>query len=235
MNPLPDLPWLLLAYGYVGVVVCGAGMLRRRGVLSGATTRTVIQAGAGLFVIPTVLLFSDWRMAVVPPLTFAALHFVIYRFRLLPALDDDPTNPGMVFFPIPFAVLLAVFFRPGSPDDLSHVAVAGLLCLTLGDAAAAFFGRRHGTRRFTLAGASRTMEGSLAMFLVSGAAIAGTLLAAGILPAHPAAAFGLVVGTAAAGLEAISPFGSDNLTVPLGSAALLHFLLQISESALGIV
>ncbi len=72
------------------------------------------------------------------------------------------------------------------------------------------------------------------MFLTSGAAIAGTLLAAGVLPAHPAAAFGLVVGTAAAGLEAVSPFGSDNLTVPLGSALILHLLLGISEAALGI-
>ncbi len=135
-----DLPWILLAYGYVAAVVAAAEILRRRALLSVASSRTFIHVGVGLFAIPTVLLFSDWRMAIVPPLTFAAANFVIYRFRLLPALGDDPTNPGAVFFPISFAILLAVFFRPGASDDLAHVAVAGLLCMTLGDAAAALFG-----------------------------------------------------------------------------------------------
>ena len=70
--------------------------------------------------------------------------------------------------------------------------------------------------------------------MVSGAAIAVPLVARGGFGAHAAGAVGLVVGTAAAGLEAVSPFGSDNLTVPLGSAGILTILLQISESALGI-
>ncbi len=225
---------LALTFGYVGAVALAAELLRRRGVLRGESARTFVHVGIGLVAIPTVLLFSGWRMAVIPPLVFTAVNFAIYRFRLVPTLGDDPTNPGIVFFPISFAALLALCFRPGSPDDLAHVAVAGLLAMALGDAAANVCGKRYGTRRFSIFGASRTMEGSLAMFLVSGAAIAGTLWGMGALEPHPAAAFGLVVGTAAAGLEAVSPFGTDNLTVPLGSAGILYLLLAVSEAALGI-
>ncbi len=225
---------VLFACGYLALVVTAAELLRHQKTLSTESARAVIHAGTGLLVLPIVWMFPDWRMAVIPPLILAAANFVIYRYRLLPSLSDDPTNPGAVFHPVSFVVLLALFFRPGSPDDLSHIAVAGVLAMALGDTAAALCGRRYGTRRFTILGASRTMEGSLAMFLVAGAAIAGTLVATGALSPHPAAAFGLVIGTAAAGLEAISPFGSDNLTVPLGTAGILYLLLRISEAALGI-
>ena len=227
--------WALgVSYAYVGAVAAAAELLRRFRGCSREAARKIVHVGVGLFVIPTVFLFSDWRIAVIPPLSFAVVNFVIHRFRLLPALDAEPLNFGTVFFPLSFAALLALFFRPGSHEDLSAVAVAGVLSMALGDAAAAEFGRRYGTRRYTILGHSRTMEGSLAMFLVSGAAIAVTLVALGGFGAHAAVAFGLVVGTAAAGLEAVSPFGSDNLTVPLGSAGILTILLQISESALGI-
>lgn len=227
-------PALGVSYGYVGGLVLLTEVLRRRGWFSSDTARKVVHVGVGLFVVPTIYLFSDWRVAVIPPLTFVVLNFLIHRFRLLPALAVDPLNFGTVFFPFSFAALLALFFRPGTPNDLTAVAVGGVLCMALGDAAAAVFGRRYGTRRYTILGHSRTMEGSLAMFLVSGAAVAASLLALGGFGVHAAVAFGLVTGTAAAGLEAVSPFGSDNLTVPLGSGALLYALVRLSDAALGI-
>ena len=125
--------------------------------------------------MPTVFVFSDWRVAIVPPVTFVLSNYVIHRFRLLPALDDDPANLGTIFFPISFAALLAIFFRPGASDPQSFIAVAGLLTMALGDAAAAIFGKRYGTRRYTILGHSRTMEGSMAMFLVTGVTIAVVL------------------------------------------------------------
>ncbi len=232
--PLPHLTALLLSYGYVGALLLGAELLRRGGMTSPDTTRKIVHAGVGLWVVPTVFIFSDWRMAIVPPVTFVLTNYVIRRFRLLPALDDDPANLGTVFFPISFAALLAVFFRPGAPNDEAFVAVAGLLAMALGDAAAAIFGKRYGTRRYTILGHSRTMEGSMAMFLVTGVAVAVVLNTMAGFSWHPAIAFGLVTGTAAAGIEAVCPFGSDNLFVPLGTAAVLWALVQVSEAALGV-
>ena len=232
--PLAHGAALLVSYGYVGMLGLGAELLRRRGMASADTARKIIHAGIGLWVVPTVFVFSDWRVAIVPPLTFVAVNYAIHRFRLAPALDDDPTNLGTVFFPISFTALLAIFFRPGTPDDLAFVAVAGLLTMALGDAAAAVFGKRYGTRRYTILGHSRTMEGSMAMFLVTGVTIAVVLNTMVGYSWHPAVAFGLVTGTAAAGIEAVCPFGSDNLFVPLGTAAILWTLVEISGAALGV-
>ena len=140
-----------------------------------------------------------------------------------------------MFFPISFTALLAIFFRPGTPDDLAFVAVAGLLTMALGDAAAAVFGKRYGTRRYTILGHSRTMEGSMAMFLVTRCDHRRRAQHhGGLLLAPPQSPSAWSPGTAAAGIEAVCPFGSDNLFVPLGTAAILWTLVEISGAALGV-
>jgi phytol kinase len=231
--PLPHLPALVLSYGAVGALLLITELLRRGRRLAPDAARKWVHVGVGLWVIPTVLLFADWRVATLPPLTFLVVNYVVHRFRLSP-LDSDPANLGTVFFPISFAVLLAVFFRPGELEDQAFLAVAGLLTMALGDAAAAVFGTRYGTRRYTILGHSRTMEGSMAMFLVTGVVIAVVLHTMEGYAWHPAVAFGLVTGTAAAGIEAVCPFGSDNLFVPLGTAGILWALVEVSGAALGV-
>lgn len=232
--PLSHGAALLVSYAFVGALVFGVELLRRKRGLSAETARKILHVGVGIWVVPTVFLFSDWRVAAIPPLSFVVVNYLIHRFRLLSSLGSDPANLGTVFFPMSFAGLLAIFFRPGEPDDLAFVAVAGLLAMTLGDTAAAVCGKRFGTRRYTILGHSRTMEGSLAMFLVTGATVAGVLHSMAGFGWHPAVGFGLVTGTAAAGIEAMCPFGSDNLFVPFGTAFVLWLLVRVSGAALGI-
>lgn len=231
--PLPHPAALVLSYGSVGALLLVTELLRRAGWTSPDTARKIVHVGVGLWIVPTVFVFADWRVAIVPPLTFLAVNYLIHRFRLS-SLDSDPANLGTVFFPVSFTALLAVCFRPGTPDDQAYLAVAGLLTMALGDAAAAVFGKRYGTRRYTILGHSRTMEGSMAMFLVTGAVIAVVLNTMAGFGWHAAAAFGLVTGTAAAGIEAVCPFGSDNLFVPLGTAGILWVLVEVSGAALGV-
>ena len=232
--PLSHGAALLLSCLFVGAVVAAGEALRRAGWLSPLGVRNLLHTGVGLWIVPTVFFFADWRVAVIPPLGFVLVNWVIHRFRLVASLGGDPANLGTVFFPLSFGVLLALFFRPGEAGDASFAAVAGLLVLALGDSAAAVVGRRYGTRRYTIFGHSRTMEGSLALFLTAGAVVAVVLQTMAGFGWHPAIAFGLVVGTVAAGIEAVCPFGSDNLFVPLGSATLVWALVRVSESALGL-
>ena len=74
----------------------------------------------------------------------------------------------------------------------------------------------------------------MAMFLVTGVVIAVVLNTMAGFGGHSAVAFGLVTGTAAAGIEAVCPFGSDNLFVPLGTAGILWVLVEVSGAALGV-
>ncbi|MGH9388777.1 MAG: hypothetical protein ACRD1Z_04120, partial [Vicinamibacteria bacterium] len=78
--------------------------------------------------------------------------------------------------------------------------------------------------RYHLFGHSRTMEGTLTLFLVASASMAPVLGLLGGLDWHQAVAFALIAGTVAASVETISVHGSDNATVPFSVAATLLLL-----------
>ena len=89
--PLPHLTALLLSYGYVGALLLGAELLRRGGKTSPDTARKIVHAGVGLWVVPTVFVFSDWRVAIVPPVTFVVSEL---RHPPLPAAARTRRRPG---------------------------------------------------------------------------------------------------------------------------------------------
>jgi dolichol kinase len=68
------------------------------------------------------------------------------------------------------------------------------------------------------------MEGTLTLFLVASAAMAPALRFLGGLDWHQSVAFALIAGTVAASVEALSPWGSDNATVPISVAVTLILL-----------
>lgn len=109
------------------------------------------------------------------------------------------------------------------------VAVAAILAMACGDGAAALVGRRLGTRKYRVLGHARTMEGTLALFVGASLAGAPVLALMGGLDWHQAVAFSLIAATVAASVEAISPYGADNLTVPMAVAATLVLLLWASR------
>ncbi|MEE9263028.1 MAG: phosphatidate cytidylyltransferase, partial [Vicinamibacteria bacterium] len=129
---------------------------------------------------------------------------------------------------IAIALLLGLFWRPGSPQDAGYVGVAALMATTWGDTAAALIGRRYGTRRYRMLGHRRTMEGTLALFFVSGVAMAPVLAVMGGIDWHQSVAFALIAATIVSLIEIVSFYGSDNLTIPLAAALTLSLLTRLS-------
>jgi len=109
---------------------------------------------------------------------------------------------------------------------LAHI---GYLVCGWGDAVAEPVGTRWGRHRYrvpSIAGvaATRSLEGSAAVFLVGGLAAFAGLLLAGV---PQATAAGVAIACAAAGalVEALSNHGLDNLTVQLAAAGTAWLLL----------
>lgn len=220
-----DLTALLWSYLYVGTVVAVGEGGKRLG-LSTEFARKVIHVGVGLWIFGTLALFTSPYMAAIPPLTAAAGNWVIHRKRLLKATAAEPENLGTVWFPISFAILILTMWE-------TPVAVAGgVMAMTVGDAVASMVGIRWGERKYTtLGGNVKSLEGSLAMFTASWAAIWFTMgfAGAGLMLAALAA----VVATCAEGLGIK---GRDNLWVPLSAGATIYgglFLTAGEAGALG--
>jgi len=218
---------LVLSYAYVLGLLAVAETLRKKLGASGDFTRKIVQIGVGMWSIATVMLFTSWKWGLVPPVTFVFLNYLSYRFELVKAIETaERANLGTVFFPISVALLLGWLWRPGTPGDKGFVAVAGLMAMTWGDAMASIVGRRYGTRKYRFFGHTRSMEGTLAMFIASSVSIALVLHFMGGVDFHPAVAIAMIGGTAAAAIEAVSPYGSDNLFVPIVTALVVYVLVE---------
>jgi phytol kinase len=124
---------------------------------------------------------------------------------------------GTVYFPISFAILIPLLWSQPA------LLVVSLMPLTWGDAFAAIIGSRFGRHKFTIFDKTRSIEGSITMFVFSFAASFIALLVF-VTPLATALPLALGIALVAALVEAVSPLGIDNLTVPLATAAVLVLL-----------
>ena len=209
---------LILAFVYVGVAIALGEVLRKALHLSQGFTRKFIHIAVGMISVPTVLWFGSLWWAIVPPLAFVVINYLDYRFGIIQAMmSSNRSNLGTVYFPLAFAVVLVVFWGdPLRPTANPHLIVAALMPMTWGDALAAIVGERFGRHRYTFFGQTRSLEGSVTMLIVSALA---TWVALGAAPS--AVVIALITAVGATLVEAISPWGIDNLTVPAVSAIIL--------------
>jgi phytol kinase len=215
--------WLALIVSYVyvfAVIGVGEGLRRWRGY-STEFTRKLIHISVGLWAFGTVLLFQHWYFAIVPPLTFVILNYISYRGGIFKSVETgEKGNLGTVYFPISFAIIICLFW------DRPNLLVASLMPMTWGDALAAVLGRRYGQRKYSVLGFTRSVEGSLAMFLFSWVSVFLALLLLPPLGWQASLLYSLAVAVFATLVEALSPWHMDNLTVPLLSAALLYLIAK---------
>ncbi|MBC7822635.1 MAG: phosphatidate cytidylyltransferase, partial [Candidatus Parcubacteria bacterium] len=108
---------------------------------------------------------------------------------------------------------------------LPQYAALGILVMTWGDGLAALIGRRFGRHTYKLWDMQKSWEGSGTMALVS-YAVSLSILLGTVGNVWQIWLISLAVSLVATGLEAFSKFGIDNLTVPIGSAAIAFFLSQ---------
>jgi len=227
-----DLLGLILSYVYAFSLLLIVEVIRRRRNYPVDFTRKLVHIGAGMWIWGILLLFDNWWFAIIPTGTFIILNALFLRFHIFSAMDpQEGATPGTVYFAFSCTLLLTIFhagWEQGFPRGYEYYAMAGIMAMTWGDAFSAIIGKRFGRHTYSVPGGSksykRTLEGSLAGFVFTFVAVAITLaiLSPLSLPLILLAALiAAVVGTL---LEAISPWGTDNLTVPIGVSIVLFWL-----------
>ena len=226
---------LAASYAYATGLLVIAEALRRLGGIQPDLTRKLIHVGAGMWVFGVLVLFNHWESGILPFATFIVLNYLFYRYRVLGAMDTSDSSPGTVCFAISVTLLFGLLWRPDGPVDRAPIAVAGVMAMTWGDALAALIGKRIGRHRYQVGQSDRSWEGSAAMFLASTAAMFLVLLllpGSSLCPLSPPIGAGrsllaaLVGATFATLAEAVSPHGTDNLSVPLVAAGVVGLVMQ---------
>jgi len=207
---------------YIAAAIGASEFLRARKGYGDEFSRKVVHISVGLWIIPTLLLFTKWYWAALLPACAIVGNFLSLRFNVLKGIERGVKSDfGTVFFPISFVICLVLFFPTKHPE----AAAVGIVIMALGDAAAAIYGKAFGRHKYSLMGAKKSFEGSAAMLVVSALSAFVTLLLFGVAASTAA---GVAVLAAALGtvLEAAGQWGLDNLTVPVACASLAFLLLR---------
>jgi phytol kinase len=212
-----------LVIGWLALVGTLAEGLRRTAAAGPEITRKVVHIGAGHVILLAWWLQTPAWMGIAASVGASAIALLSYRLPILPGINSVGRDSlGTFFYALSIGLLTACFW----PTELYQFAALGILVMTWGDGLAALIGQRFGRHPYKVWDVQKSWEGSLAMFLASLmvclsilGGVYGNLAAAGLIS--------LLVAIAATGLEAFSKFGIDNLTVPVGSAALAYGLVAL--------
>lgn len=217
---------IIISFVYVFAAIGIAEGLRRAFKWPAEFTRKFIHIAVGMWSVGTALLFTSKWFAIIPPLSFVALNYISYRRNTFAAMEsEDKSNLGTVYFPLAFAIIILLTF-----DVSKALMVAALMPLMWGDAFAAIIGKRWGRRKYTFAGSTRSIEGSIAMFVFSFVSVFIVLMLMEQLRGVDvlwAFVFALVTAAAATLVESISLRGLDNLIVPAVSLVSLFVLTNM--------
>jgi phytol kinase len=219
---------MLLCYTYVLLVIVVSGRLEKVLNVSQKTSRKFLHIMIGNlpFIIPffSIKVFPALVAAPFIVVTFLATPYSRLKsfkdkMKGLSVLTEEGHHWGLVFYAISYTCLALLF------SDRAYIVAAGILPMAYGDAAASIVGEKHGKHSYKLV-AKKSVEGSLAMFLVTLATMCLGMMFFAYVYHFSFLSKGLAILAASVFvtlIEAFSPMGFDNLTVPAFSV--LVFLL----------
>ncbi len=213
---------LVLAWlGFVG----GLSEVARRQGYGPEITRKIVHIGAGQVILLAWWLAVPAWLGVVASVAFSGVALLSYRLPILPGINGiGRKSLGTFFYALSMGFSMVWFWPLHQPQ----YAAIGILTMTWGDGLAALVGQRFGAHPYQIWGEKKSWEGSTAMLLVSYAVGVSVLWAVQgpILATWLGAAIAAIVATI---LESISKYGIDNLSVPLGTAAVCFWLQQVLQ------
>jgi phytol kinase len=237
---LTDLIVLAIAYIWViGVLVVGEGLRRWRDYPA-AMTRKFIHLGAG-FSVFTVPFYTHAWAAIIVATSFLLLIFLASpkspikslrnMFEVMAREEDYLSGHiwGPFLYAVSITILVSIFTLIPTLTPLYPLPAMALTAMYLGDGLAPLIGAKFGKNWYKIGKSVRSIEGSLSVLVASflGAWICWFFL--DIFATGGMSFFNLVqimtlsiiCANAAMLIEAISPAGWDNLSVPLLTAVVL--------------
>ena len=183
-------------------------------------SRKIIHIGTGPVILLAWLFDIPKNIAFLSALLITIALGVNYQFRLLPAIEDiDRKSFGTIAYGISITLLLLLFW----PQYASSISI-GVLSMAFGDGLAGLIGKSIKSPKWLILGQTKSIAGTLTMGTVVAIVI---LIISSInnLSIQPLEI--IVISLIATFLEQISPWGIDNLTVPIGVTCMGIWLVGI--------
>ena len=199
-------------------------------------TRKMFHLVITLSIFPLLKLFSAWYVAVLAVIGFALILYPILKLvehssfykRIAVERQGGEFRNSLIIVQLSIALLIFVFWGLLG-IEWQYIVVVAVLAWGFGDAAAALVGKSFGRRRIQhsrIAG-TKTYEGTLAMFIVTGLTSFFTLLVYAGQSWQVSLGVAAIVAPVSATVELFSNRGMDTLTVPISAGLTTLFLLTL--------
>lgn len=154
---------------------------------------------------------SDTFYAILPPILFIILNCASYKWQLVKSIERNrgKEDLGTVYYALSLFLLVLLTWSTPEKRDFAMI---GILVLGYGDGLAAVIGKNYAWGSFCCWSNQKTISGCLAMFFSSFIIISLCLFFNTSLQL-PIAVYLAVIATT---LELVTPWGFDNITIPLG-------------------
>lgn len=210
---------LLVSYLYIGLVIVAAKIFEKKGK---EISRKFIHIMLGNWWIIAMFCFSNVWFAIIGPASFVIINYISYKKGIIKVMErDEQDGIGTVYYALSLLILAIITF------GIYKNPVMGLiptLVMAYGDGFAAVFGKLIKSKKYKLGDTKKSFAGSLTMFIISTVLIGGYLMFTHSDIFWQTAHWSLVsalMAFAITAVEAISGKGTDNITVPLGTLAML--------------
>ena len=218
-----------LAFGLIvalaGLIFLGAELLHQKTSMSSEASRKVAHIAGGLLALLLPEIFqSHLTVAVLGIFLFGVLLITKSLGVMNSVHSVQRKTAGELYFPLSLGAIFVLSSLTGRMD----LYTPSVLALALGDSMAWFVGSRYGKYHYSFFGEKKSLEGSIGITVVCG------VIASVALILHFASyaffsfiTFGMLTGALLAIVEAMSPRGTDNFTVPLGMWGMLFLLTTV--------
>lgn len=205
-----------------------AEIWRRRCSPDPEHTRKFVHVGAGLIALTFPLLFGSHWIVLILAILFVGVFVLTRRLGILQSVQGvERITIGEILYP----VAIYLIFLTTELSGAHGYYVFTILVLAISDTAAGLIGRRLGVGSFHISGEKKTLAGSFA-FLISTVAIA-LLLGVEYMdtPAMGGTLLPLIsVALVATLTEAVTPWGFDNVTIPVAMLGMLLLPQYLPET-----
>lgn len=224
MSVFSEIPTVWLQISLVGIwlgsILLIAEGLSRFTAVDPEVSRKVVHIGTGNVILLAWWLEIPGWVGISAGVLAGAIALISYKVPILPSVNSINRHSfGTFFYAVSIAVLVAWFW----PLQHQEYAALGILVMTWGDGLAGAIGQKYGKHLYRVWGMQKSWEGSATMFVVS-FAVSSSILLSVQGSVWQTWAVSAVVAAIAASLESVSKWGIDNLTVPIGSAAIAFVL-----------
>ncbi|MFA5467887.1 MAG: hypothetical protein WC224_02370 [Sphaerochaetaceae bacterium] len=218
-----DVKGLVFSFTFIFVIVALGVLLSLTKVASGETARKFIHIGVSNWWFILIHYFTTLSSALIGPLAFIIINTIVVYTNLatLVGISTKRRNMGLIYYPISLAILVVLGFKGIFPLWACGI---GVLAMGYGDGLAAVIGGKWGKRRIW---GRKTQLGTIVMALVTLIILVVFSVTFNLkgLWSFPWGFSVSLIALIVALTEAYTPYGLDNVSVPLVAALLSYLLL----------